>query len=82
MRSGTELRARQLQICIPTQEVNSGHLVTFDAVETGHAAANGLPSNHQALGAILAVRLVAGARLQQDHRWRVLTEQSTVGGVN
>lgn len=55
MRCGTELCAWQLQVPIPTQEVNSGHLVTFVAVETGHAAADGLPSNHQALGAVLAI---------------------------
>jgi len=55
MRRGTELRARQLHVSIPTQEVNGGHLVTFVAVETGHAAADGLPGNHQALGAVLAV---------------------------
>lgn len=82
MRCGTELCAWQLHVPIPTQEVNSGYLVTFAAVETGHAAANRLPSNHQALGAILAVRLVAGTRLQQDHWRRVLTEQPTEGGVD
>lgn len=82
MRGGTELCAWQLHKPIPPQEVNSGHFVTFAAVEAGHAAANGLPSNHQALGTILAVRLVAGARLQQDHWRRVLTEQTTGGGVD
>lgn len=51
----TELCAWQLHVRFTTQEVNSGYLVTFAAIETGHAAANGLPGNHQALGAILAV---------------------------
>lgn len=55
MCGGTELRARQLHVPIPTQEVNGGHLVTFVAVETGHAAADGLPGDHKALGAVLAV---------------------------
>lgn len=82
MRGGTELRAWQLHVPIPTQEVNGGHLLTFVAVETGHAAADGLPSNHQALGTVLAVRLVAGAGLQQDHWRRVLTEQPAEGGVD
>lgn len=55
MCGGTELRAWQLHIPIATQEVNSGHLVTFVAVETRHAATDGLPSNHQALGTVLAI---------------------------
>lgn len=79
MRRGPELRARQLHESVSTQEVNGGHLVTFAAVETGHAAADGLPSNHQALGAVLAVGLVAGAGLQQDHWRRVLAEQPAGG---
>lgn len=80
MCGGTELCAWQLHVAIPTQEVNGGHLVTLAAIETGHAAADGLPSYHQALGTVLAVRLVTGARLQQDHWWRVLAEQPTAGG--
>ena len=80
MRGGTEFRTWQLDISIPTQEVNSGHLVTFAAVETGHAAADGFPSNHQALGAVLAIGLIAGAGLKQDHWWRVFTEKPAEGG--
>ena len=79
MRCGAELRAWQLHVPIPAQEVNGGNLLTFAAVETGHAAADGLPSNHQALGAVLAVGLVAGAGLQQDHWRRVLAEQAAEG---
>lgn len=78
MSRGTELRAGKLHVPIPTQEVNRGHLVAFVAVETGHAAAHGLPGDHQALGAVLAVRLVAGAGLEQDHWRRVLAEQAAV----
>lgn len=74
----TELFSWQLHVRVTTQEMNSGYLSTFAAIETRHAAANGLPGNHQALGTVLAVRLVTGAGLQQDHRWRVLTEQPTV----
>lgn len=80
MSSGTEFGAWQLHIPIATQEVNRGHLVAFAAIKTGHAAAHRVSSRHQALGSILAVGLVAGARLQQDHRWRVLAEQTAVGG--
>lgn len=50
-----ELCAWELHERITTQEVNSGYLVTFAAIETGHTAANGLPGNHQALGTVLAV---------------------------
>lgn len=78
---GAELCAWQLHVPVPTQEMHSGHLFTFAAIETGHAAANRLPSNDQALGTVLAVRLVAGTRLQQDHWRRVLTEQAAEGGV-
>ena len=77
MCSWTQFCAWQLHVPIATQEVNSGYLVTFIAIETRHAAADGLPSNHQALGAVLAIRLVAGAGLQQDHWRRVLTEEPT-----
>lgn len=75
MRGGAELGARQLQEAVPTQEVDGGHLLALAAVEARQAAADGLAGLHQALGAVLAVPLVAGARLQQDHRRRVLAEQ-------
>lgn len=82
MSSWTKFCAWQLHVRIPTQEVNSDHFITFVAIETRHAATDGLPSNHQALGTILAIGLVAGARLQQDHWRRVLAEQPTEGGGN
>lgn len=75
MRGGAELGARQLQVAVPTQEVDGGHLLALAAIEARQAAADGLAGLHQALGAVLAVPLVAGARLQQDHRRRVLAEQ-------
>lgn len=78
MRCGAELGARQLQEAVPTQEVDGGHLLALAAIEARQAAADGLASLHQALGAVLAIPLVAGARLQQDHRWRVLAEQPAV----
>lgn len=80
MSSWEEFCARQLHVPIATQEVNGGHLVAFAAIETGHAAADGLPGNHQALGTVLAVGLVAGAGLQQDHWWWVLAEQAAEAG--
>lgn len=79
MSCGAELHAGQLHKGITAQEVNGGRLVTFAAVETGHAAAHGLPGCHDALGTILAIWLVAGAGLQQDHWRRVLTEEATKG---
>lgn len=82
MCSWAEFSSWQLHIPITTQEVNSGHFVAFAAIETGHAAADGLPSNHQALGAVLAIGLVAGAGLQQDHWWRVLTEEPAEAEVD
>lgn len=84
MRGGTELGAWQLHVAVPTQEVNGGHLLTLAAIETGQAAANRLSGFHQALSTVLAVPLVAGTRLQQDHRRRVLAEQPTEGkgGLN
>lgn len=72
-----EFGARQLHVSVSTQEVNGGQLLAFAAVEARHAAADGLPGSHQALGAVLAVGLVTGAGLQQDHRRRVLAEQAT-----
>lgn len=75
MRGGAELGARQLQEAVPTQEVDGGHLLALAAVEARQAAADGLAGLHQALGAVLAVPLVTGAGLQQDHGWRVLAEQ-------
>lgn len=75
MGRGAEFRARQLHVRVTAQEVNGGHLVALVAVETGEAAADGFPSNYQTLRAVLAVRLVTGARLQQDHWWGVLAEQ-------
>lgn len=76
---GAELGAGQLHVAIATQEVNRGHLVTFAAVETRQAAAHGLPSHQQTLGAILAVGLVTWAGLQQDHWRRILAEEPAEG---
>lgn len=55
MSCGAELHAGHLHKGITAQEVNGGRLVTFAAVETGHAAAHGLPGCHDALGTILAI---------------------------
>lgn len=79
MRGGTKLRSRQLHVAVPAEEVNRGHLVTFAAVETGHASTDGLPGNQQALGAVLAICLVARAGLQQDHWRRILAEEPAEG---
>ena len=76
----TQLGAWQLHVPVATQEVNGSHFVTFITIETRHAAADGFPSNHKTLGTVLAIGLVTGAGLQQDHWWRILTEQPTEGG--
>lgn len=69
---------RQLHVGILPDEVDCDELLALLSSKAGEAAADGLLVCHDALGTILALVVIAGARLQQNHRRRSFTEKSTV----
>lgn len=77
---GPGLGGGQFYIGVLAHKVDSDELLTPRASEAGGAAAGGLLLYHDALGPVLALVLVAGAGLQQDHGWGVLAEEPTGRG--
>lgn len=65
----------QLHVGVLAHEVDGDELLAALAREAGEAAAHGLVLHHDALGAVLALVVVARARLQQHHRRGGLAEQ-------
>lgn len=76
---GPDLGRGQFHVGVLAHKVDGDELLAPWAGEAWWAAAGGLLLHHDALGPILALILVAGAGLQQDHRWGVLTEEPAEG---
>lgn len=77
---GPDLGGGQFHIGVLAHEVDGDELLAPGAGEAWWAAAGGLLLHHDALGSILALVLVTGAGLQQDHGWGVLTEEPAARG--
>lgn len=73
---GPDLGGGQFHIGVLAHKVDGDELLAPRAHEAWGAAAGGLLLHHDALGPVLALVLVTGAGLQQDHGWGVLTEES------
>lgn len=77
---GPDLGGGQFHVGVLAHEVDGDELLAARAGEARGAAAGGLLLHHDALRPILALVLVAGAGLQQDHGRGVLAEEPAGGG--
>lgn len=76
---GPDLGGGQFHVGVLAHEVDGDKLLTPGAGEARGAAAGGLLLHHDALGPVLALVLIAGAGLEQDHGRGVLAEEPAEG---
>ena len=69
---------RQLNVGILPNEIDGDEFLTLLASKTGQASTDWLLLYYNALCTILAFIVVTRAGLEQNHWWRIFTEESTL----